>query len=158
MATPVPSPRLVRRYRQLIDAAPLQVFELLCPERETEWLPGWRYTMIHSTTGFAEPGAVFATGDGAARVIWVTVDHEPSSHVRFVRWHPDAMVVEIDLHVSSADGGRSNVDVQYTYTAVSAAGAQSIAAIDEARWLEQMHGWENAMNDWLARRHRSPGR
>lgn len=162
MSRPVPTlaSRLARRYRQRIHAAPSQVFELLCPEREKDWLSGWSYTMLHSESGLAEPGAVFATpgangahGDPRAQhdVIWITVAHVPPSHVRFVRWHPGEMVVDIDIHVTAADDGESNVDVAYTYTAISAAGTRRIAAMDETQWLAQMHTWEDAMNAWFAR-------
>jgi hypothetical protein len=152
--TPVPASRLARRYRQRIHAAPSRVFELLCPEREKDWLAGWNYTMLHSVSGLAEPGAVFATpgAPGAAHdVVWVTVAHVPPTHVRFVRWHPDEMVVDIDIHVSGTGDGESSVDIAYTYTAVSAAGARRIAAMDETQWLAQMHTWEDSMNAWFAR-------
>lgn len=156
-AVPPLSARLARCYRQRIDASPAQVFELLCPEREKEWLPGWDCTMIHSASGLAEAGAVFATANhasagGAPRdVIWIIVTHVAPEHVRFVRWHPDEMVVDIDIQVSAAGDGRSAVDVAYTYTAISGAGERRIATMDEAQWLAQMQTWEGEMNRWFAR-------
>jgi hypothetical protein len=157
---PVLSTRLARRYRQRIAAAPAQVFPLLCPQREKEWLPGWQCTMIHSASGIAERGAVFATPDahagqaGPHDVVWLVVEHVAPARVRFVRWHPEQMVVDIEIVVTPAGDGATFVDVAYTYTAVSAAGARRIAAMDEAAWLAQMHTWEGEMNAWLAAQRR----
>lgn len=39
--------RITRTYGQTINASPEQVFPLICPVRETEWLDGWRYRMIY---------------------------------------------------------------------------------------------------------------
>ena len=53
--------RISRSYRQTINAVPDQVFPLICLVCEAEWLDDWDYTMICSTTGLAEEGAVFST-------------------------------------------------------------------------------------------------
>lgn len=158
--TPVVSARLTRHYRQNIVAPPARVFELLCPEREKEWLRGWDYRMIHSLSGLAEPGAVFATpggsGPGPSDVIWVTTDHVAPARVRFVRFHPGEMVVEVDLRVAAAGDDCSTVDVSYTFTPISDAGTRRVATMEEAAWNTQMQTWENAMNDWFAARRSNP--
>jgi hypothetical protein len=33
-----------------------EVFPLLCPKREEEWIPGWECETIWSTTGYNEEG------------------------------------------------------------------------------------------------------
>jgi hypothetical protein len=158
MVSPVIATRLQRRYRQTLCAPPERVFPLLCPEREREWLPGWDARWIYSTSGLAETGAVFATrdaaADAAAEVIWVVAAHRPPTHVHFVRWHPGQMVVdlELDLQPAGADPppGSTWLDIAYTYTALSAAGAARIEAMTEAQWREQMTFWEDSLNRWLA--------
>jgi hypothetical protein len=37
-----------RSHRFTMPAAPAQVFPLLCPVREYEWLPHWRCELLHS--------------------------------------------------------------------------------------------------------------
>lgn len=142
--------RLIRTFRQHIRAVPQDVFPLLCPDREKEWLPGWDARMLYSASGVAEPQAVFTTlGSDGSPVIWAIVEHRPPRRSRFVRWHPDEMVVELEIDVSSDATGLALVDVRYTYTAISDAGAQRIAQMTEAQWQEQMQRWESAMNAWF---------
>ncbi len=158
MPSPVLAPRLQRLFRQTLLSAPERVFPLLCPEREREWLPGWDARWIHSSSGFAERGAVFATrggeSDDAAEVIWVVAAHEPPTHVQFVRWHPGEMVVDLQLDLQPAGtgppAGSTWLDIRYTYTALSPAGGARIASMTEAQWREQMNFWETNLNRWLA--------
>jgi hypothetical protein len=149
--TPQPTgSRLVRHHRQTLHAAPERVFPLLCPVREQQWLPGFRARMIHSVSGVAEPGAVFATPqDTAPEVIWTTVEHARPRRVRFVRWHPGEMVVDLELDLS-AGTGLTWLDVRYTYTAISPAGDARVQAMTEPQWIEQMTHWETTLNAWLA--------
>ncbi len=48
--------RVEHRCVQRNPAPPEQVFPLLCPVREADWVPDWRYRMIYSRTGVAEEG------------------------------------------------------------------------------------------------------
>ena len=52
--------RITHEYTQTNAAPPSAVFPLLCPVRETDWVPGWQYRMIYSLSGM-EAGCVFAT-------------------------------------------------------------------------------------------------
>jgi hypothetical protein len=61
--------REMKNYRQTIQATPDQVFPLLCPVREKEWLENWQYQMLYSESGLAETGAVFATTEGTEQAI-----------------------------------------------------------------------------------------
>ncbi|HUL66904.1 MAG TPA: hypothetical protein VLW55_20050 [Burkholderiaceae bacterium] len=143
--------RLTREYRQTLRANRERVFPLLCPEREKQWLPGWDARWIHSDSGFAERRAVFATRHGEAmEVIWVVAEHHPAHRVHFVRWHPDAMVVDIELDLSSPQRDTTALDVRYAYTATSEQGVALIEAMTLDSWHAQMKNWEDHLNAWLA--------
>jgi hypothetical protein len=45
--------RVSCEYTQTNDASPEIVFPLLCPVREAEWVPDWKYRMIYSQSGVA---------------------------------------------------------------------------------------------------------
>src|SRR5690349_16831929 len=55
--------RIAHEYTQTNSAPPERVFPLLCPVREADWIPGWRYKLIYSDSGVAELGCVFTTQD-----------------------------------------------------------------------------------------------
>ena len=67
------SRRVTHEYIQTNAASPERVFPLLCPVREADWIPGWRYKLIYSESGVAELGCIFATEDAA-------VESEKYSH------------------------------------------------------------------------------
>lgn len=150
MTSPIIAERASFHYVQLIEALPARMFALLCPEREKEWVPGWTAHMIHSASGLVENAAVFATPGTAGDTLWYTVTHIPLQQVRFVRFQPEGVLVDIDIHVQSAGELRSQVDIRYTFTATSAQGAASVRSFTQEHWLEMMTEWQNDMNRWLA--------
>ncbi|MGE0464199.1 MAG: hypothetical protein AB7Q16_22755 [Vicinamibacterales bacterium] len=143
--------RVVRRYRQTIDAVPAVVFPLLCPERETEWLDGWRYRMVHSASGLAEDGAVFTTPQaGEPDTVWIVVRHDAAARaVAFARVTPGLTASVLTIAVSPHGPAQSHVDVAYTYTALTPAGEQWIAAWTDEAFLAMMTFWERSMNHFL---------
>lgn len=143
------APRRVFEGRQIIPAAPSRVFALLCPEMEKHWFPGWAYTMIHSASGYAEPGAVFATGAPAALTYWVVSEYRPAQRVAFVRLQPEGLAVHLAIDVEALPGGASAVRIVYTYTALTESGAAALAAKTEAEWETLMQTWEGNMKRWL---------
>jgi len=149
MSTALSMGRLTRTYRQTLHAPRDEVFVLLCPEREKQWLPGWDARIIHSDSGVAEPGAVFATDDRGAEVIWVIAEHRAPERAHFVRWHPGEMVVDLELDLSAPKPETTWLDIRYTYTATSPAGRGRISAMTLEQWQTQMTHWETQLDAWL---------
>ena len=143
--------RIVRSFVQHILASPEEVFPLLCPEREKEWLPGWDSRMLHSRSGVAEPGAVFETKHESGSTIWIVTEHAPPKRVCFARWQPDGVVVHIEITLGRGHDNSSAVCICYTYTATNDDGATVLAAMREQQWLDTMAFWEGSMNQWLAK-------
>ena len=125
--------RITRRYCQTISASPDDVFPLLCPVREAEWLDGWRYTMLASRSGLVEEGAVFKTpGDGEEDTVWIVTRHDAAGRVvEFARFTPGSRVCVLRIGVTPKDQSRSLVDIAYTYTATAPAGNEFIARFTE---------------------------
>ena len=88
------------------DAPAQEVFPLLCPVREDDWVVGWKEarTMIWSESGVAELGAVFRTQHGTEPAqTWVVTRYEPDERIAFARFDGDVVTrLEIELH--EADG------------------------------------------------------
>jgi hypothetical protein len=141
--------RLTRTYVQRIAAPPEEVFPLLCPVREKEWLPGWDCRMIFSRSGVAERGAVFETAHAKGVTIWIVTEYVPSRRVEFARWQPDGLTVHIEISLGRHHEGDTAVCIAYTYTAVNEQGQQALALLSETEWLRTMAFWESSMNTWL---------
>ena len=70
-----------------LQGIPEQVFPLLCPIREYEWIDSWRCEVIYSDTGVAELDCIFKTNfpsDGPEDT-WVISRYEPPRLIEFVR-------------------------------------------------------------------------
>lgn len=152
MHPPVIAEHVDHHYIQTIHAPPHDVFPLLCPVREKEWMPDWEARMIHSRSGLAEAGAVFASPRGTGETVWYTAAHEPDRHVRFVRFHPEGVVVDISIDVAPDGPDDSKVAVRYRFTATSDAGTATVRGFTAEAWLAMMETWEGLMNQWFAQR------
>jgi hypothetical protein len=102
------SKRIVREYRTSLNAKPEQVFPLLCPVREYDWIPQWQCTMIYSRSGAAELGCVFKTdfGDSYGTEIWVVSHYETDKKISFVRTGK-IRTTRYEVTLSSENGGTS---------------------------------------------------
>ena len=150
MREPSLAPRVVRAFVQDIVALPEAVFPLLCPEREKEWLPGWDARMIYSASGVAERGAVFETAHAAGRTLWLVAEYDPPRRIAFARWQPDGLLAHIEIVLSRKHTGGTAVGICYTFTAVDATGADTVAAMGEDAWIENMGVWLARLNEWDA--------
>jgi hypothetical protein len=131
-----------------------RVFPLFGPVRETEWSPDWAPTFAWPAPAAQGPdGAVFTTAgqDGGEPSVWVMTDYDPGARrVRYVIVHPGLSVGELRIDVQPAGAGESTAEVTYRFTALTAAGNESIA-----RWVAHFPHmaphWEQALNGCLAR-------
>lgn len=146
----MPSRRLRRSFVQRIHASPEQVFPLLCPEREKEWLPGWTAQMVHSASGLAERGAVFHSPHEQGQTVWVVTEYDPPHRIAFARWQPDGLVVHIEISLSPHHAGDTAVGICYDYTATNDAGRDALSKLTPDAWLKSMSFWQESMNQWLA--------
>jgi hypothetical protein len=152
------SRRLARSFVQHIHASPEEVFPLLCPEREKEWLPGWNADMIHSATGIAERGAVFQSPHEAGHTFWLVTEYDSPRRIGFTRWQPDGLVVHIEISLGRHHDGATAVCISYDYTAISDIGLEALKKLTPDAWLKNMAFWQESMNQWFAnpaRRHPS---
>jgi hypothetical protein len=145
---------IVREHIHHIHADPAEVFALLCPTREDDWVEGWaeRRTLVRTSTGFAEPGCVFLTSEpDRSERIWLATRHEPDEGiVEYVQVWPGEEVVTLAIAVTVEDGGSR---VRIRHTVVPLPGADEVALAD--RWSPRsrdsvMSWWERSMNHYLA--------
>jgi len=78
-----------------------EIWPLLCPVREYDWIEVWACDLVHSESGYNELGCVFQTefpteGD---RETWVTSRFEPMERIEFVRinsWRGIRFVITLE--------------------------------------------------------------
>jgi len=143
------APNARRIFTQHISGLPEDVFPLLCPVRETEWLPGWSCRMLHTTTGIAELGAVFETERPEGRSIWLVTEYDQPRRIAFAKFQSGDLLARIAIDVRLADGANSLVDIDYWFVALTERGSLAIGEWGDDKWQSMMVQWERSMNRWL---------
>jgi len=143
--------RVTRSYVQKIHAPPGDVFPLLCPVRETEWVKGWNPIVVYSRCGVAEPDCVFLTGEGEPESVWVVTKQDWEKYeLEIIRFTPWTTVVKISISLRQNDEAETDAEVTYTYTALSEAGKDFVNNYTESYYNEFMQYWEAAINAYLS--------
>ncbi|HJU82767.1 MAG TPA: SRPBCC family protein [Holophagaceae bacterium] len=107
-----------------LPAPPAEVFPLLCPVREAQWLPDWSAEMLWSRSGVAEDGALFRTpGATGEPWIWQIVQHQAEAgRIRFAIVAPGSHATDLSLQLDPQGAG-SRLRWTYTLHALTPSGA-----------------------------------
>ena len=144
-------PRTVVSHLMPLAAAPNEVFPLLCPVREYEWIAGWACEMIYSATGQAEAGAVFRTAfaaDGPPDT-WVISHYAPPRAIEFVRINP-LRAIHYAIHLEDEAPGQSRWRWTQTLTGLNPAGDAQVAAVDAAAFAQKINALAAKLAHFLA--------
>ena len=142
--------QVLKTYRQHNLGTPAQVFPLLCPVREKDWLDGWEYEMIYSRSGLAEENCVFITPHhGPQPTVWTVTRYEPNEHIEFVRHTPGENLVRIEITLHDNGDGTTATDIAYRYTALSEPQNQYLREALDGDFANSMAWWERAINHYL---------
>ena len=141
-------------YRQLNTGNIQDVFPLLCPVRELDWLDGWQFTMIHSKSGLVEQDCVFTTPHhGKSDTVWYVTMHDPASHkVEFVRVTPGESIVKINIALETFDQTTTQAHITYQYTGLSEEQSRFMETELEHEFKKSMMWWEKSINHYLKTR------
>ena len=148
-------PRRVKHsYTQSISGTPEQVFPLLCPVREGDWIPGWTTDWVISNSGVAEPDCMFQTpprpGAGGAASIWVITRHDAEAfEVEMFKVTPEFTVGKLQISLSAQGENGTLATISYEFTSLGPLGDTYLEGFT-AQWYEEfMLVWEEQMNHYL---------
>ena len=145
------SKKITLGFKQINYASPENVFPLLCPVREKDWLDGWEYKMIYSKSGIAEDGCVFTTPHhGEKETVWIVTKYDPKNFkIAFVRTTPDDSVVRIFINLEGVNKTTTHAFIKYEYTSLSAERSNYLENDLENDFKTSMLWWEKAINYYL---------
>ena len=142
--------RISREFTFNVKARPPNVFPLLCPVREYDWIPNWSCEMIYSESGVAEFSCVFRTGflSGDPEV-WVVSRYEPDNHtIGFVIHAPGSHTEKLDIRVEDPGDGTSRLYWTRTYTGLSDKGNEFLETLAGEALTDRMARLESALNHY----------
>ncbi len=143
--------RIVRHYRAAHRAPAADVFALLCPVREYDWIEPWQCMLIHSASGVAELDCVFKTdfAQNGGPETWTCSCYDPPRRIDYVIVGAHR-VTRLSILLDEAGGGGCNSVWTRVYTALDEKGARLLAGIDEATYAAQHAALERMLNHYLA--------
>ncbi|MEO8195446.1 MAG: hypothetical protein ABI689_01860 [Thermoanaerobaculia bacterium] len=148
-----PPRRASHAYVQHLVAGPAEVFPLLCPVREADWLDGWDPVEVWSRSGIAEVDCVFTTpasGGALEDAIWYITRHEPGNgFVEMLKITPAVTACRLTIQLRAIDSG-CEAEITYTHTSLGPAGDHFVAGFTAEFYLRFMREWETRMNHYLA--------
>ncbi len=138
-------------YTQINTGAIEEVFPLLCPVREHDWLDGWQHTMLYSQSGLVEQDCVFATPyDEQRTTLWQVTRYDRLNHIiEFVRMVPATEVVKISIRLRALTTQTTETTITYQYTILDADQRENAQEKLAEDFYQAMAWWEKAINHYL---------
>lgn len=150
--------RITRQYVQTLAGAPDDVFPLLCPVREHDWVNGWDPRIVLTSSGFAEPDCVFVTPATPDDAVWVITSYQPDRfRLEMLKIIPGMVVAKIVIQLESIPEG-SAADISYCYTSLGPQGDLALEGLSQEHFDAFMRTWENELNHYLLMGEKLPKR
>ena len=150
----IQKPKRVRRtYVQRLISGPADVFPLLCPVRESDWIGSWDPLLVISESGFAESDCVFITASEPQDAIWYVTRYDPANGlVEMLKITPGVTACRLSIHLRQAAVG-SEAIVTYSHTSLGPAGDKFVDEFTQEFYEGFMKGWELRLNHYLRTGH-----
>ncbi len=133
-----------------LNRAPDDVFALMCPVREHDWIPGWETTSIYSASGLVEQDCIFTTVTNDKEATWVTTAYDPEARrLTIHKVIPGEVVTRLDIAVDDKEQG-CNATIAYEHTALSAAGVKVVDQHTAERYSDMMDSWKDMICGYLS--------
>ena len=119
-----------------------QAFTFFSPEGERRWVAGWEPTYLHPPAPSTEPGTVFETHHNNEHTLWLVLRYAPADGAaEYVRITPGSRIGLVTVRAAERGGG-TDVEVRYSMTSLSDAGAKALEATTEAAFAATLREWE----------------
>jgi hypothetical protein len=143
--------RTVKTHTMHLAGSPAEIFPLLCPVREYEWIEPWRCELVYSDSGVAELDCIFKTRfpkDGPED-IWVVSKYDPPNQIEFVRVN-GLRAVRYCINLRQNDENGTAAEWRQVITGLSPEGNELVGKYADDRYYEEMKIIEMMLNHFLS--------
>jgi uncharacterized protein YndB with AHSA1/START domain len=133
-----PLKRASATVHRTFSTPPDELFPLLCPTTEYDWIPHWTCELLHSNSGYAEYNCIFRTALFGTNEVWVCTRFEPNKSIDYTRYSND---VSSKLEISLTDNHDGTVTGRWVMTAsaLNENGNPAVAELQSAKQhIEQL--------------------
>lgn len=134
-----------------LSAPPDEVFPLLCPVREHEWIPGWRAHIVHSRSGFAELDCVFTTDQpGEGKRTWICTRYEPRHAIGYTSFSSTGYIMRLEVGLEGLGATGTRVSWCRRFIATSPEGNAWVARLPPPGASQATQGLAKLLAHFLA--------
>lgn len=134
---------------QTWKSTPDRVFPLLCPVRETDWIPGWDPQLVVSNTGVMEHDCIFVEPATPNDAIWIVTSYDPNRFVEMYRTVPGVTVSKFSIKLEATQDNATSAFVTYEHTAIGDEGEKIVDGFTADSFAEFMSHFDAAINHYL---------
>jgi len=142
--------RKIRSYTMDIHGTLDDVFPLLCPVREYDWMQPWQCEMIYTDSNAAELDCVFKTNfpDDGPEDTWVVSTYEPPDYIEFVRIN-SLRSIRYSITLIQQENGTTQATWSQVITGLSSEGDIFVAGLTDEAFHGRMKILQNMINHYL---------
>lgn len=142
--------RTIKNYTMGLDGTAEEIFPLLCPVREYDWIQPWSCEIVWSDSGRAELDCVFTTNfpDDGPQDTWVVSRYEPPRCIEFVRVNP-LRSIRYSITLLSLPNGCTRALWTQVITGLNAEGDAFVAGVTDEGFTAEMRVLEQMLNHYL---------
>jgi hypothetical protein len=128
-----------------------EVFPLLCPKREEEWIPGWECETIRSLSGYNETGAIFRTTKPyGTELYWNTLEYDIDRRlVDFLITAPHLYMFRFKIEIDPGSDGLLSITFAQVFTSISDEGNTLLERYESEDFTARLKSLEEFMNRHL---------
>lgn len=131
---------------QTINAGPKEIFPLLCPKREYDWIPGWECEINYSVSGYAELNCVFTTNfPENGKEVWIVDRYVPDSLIQFIVTS-DKKIMRYTISLTEKNNGSTILRWEQTITTLNEEGNQHIQKLTQEVFAKKIKHLEYLLN------------
>jgi hypothetical protein len=125
-----------------------EVFPLLCPKREEEWIPGWECDTIWSNNGYNEEGAIFRTTKPyGTELYWTTLQYDIKNKiVDFLITAPRLFMFRFKIELDMNGDGFLTITFTQVFTSISKEGNALLKLYKSDDYEGRLKNLEEFMN------------
>jgi hypothetical protein len=137
-----------------VAARPANVFALLCPIREREFIEGWQCDLIFAESGGIEREMIVTTaGTGSQARIWFVADHDPAArYLRYVVIEPGLWLRTLEVRVEGHAEAACTLTAVSTVTCMTPAASSAVAGFTAEALDEDLRAWGRELESAITAR------
>ena len=142
--------RIIKSYSMKIDGTPDDVFPLLCPVREYDWIQPWQCEVVYTDSGIAELDCVFKTNfpDDGPEDTWVVSRYELPEYIEFIRIN-SLRSIRYSIELIQQENGSTQAKWKQIITGLNAEGDVFVAGLTDEAYVGKMRALQNMINHYL---------